>query len=139
MKNRPGENRRASRGTALMAVIIMFVLVSAAVVSLTLVFATQTRRTRNTAAGAQLRQLLLASAETAKDELQTHGSQPRDVAVPTPVAGSTLNMQMKEGRDGHAEVRAQARLGDHTAVQVMTFARGAKGWVLESAVLSGMQ
>ncbi len=132
---RDGGRMAGERGMAMMAVIVMFVLIGAAVVSMTALFATEVRRTRAAAGGAQLRQLLLAGTVVAEEELRMHGGAERDVAVKVPVEGGGLRLHVVAEGTG-ASVRVEASLREARGLEVVRFGRGADGaWVVVGAVL----
>ena len=121
-------------------VIGMFVLVGIALVSLTMFFTTQARRTQAAAQGAQLRQLLLAAPAYAQAELTSGGNQPRDVQIPVPVEDATLTLTIAKNPDaapsaspplpGTAQVTATATFRNHKAVQTLAFRQTPAAWLL---------
>ena len=129
--------RRATlpRGMAVITVVIMLVLVSAAVTAMTLLFATEARRTHEATAGAQLRQLLLAAEPAALDELQRHDSAARDVTIPTPVASATLTLHITPAGGDQAQVHVLAKSTRDQRAQTLTFTRTTGRWQLHSAEL----
>ena len=131
--NRPSHR---SRGSTVIAVIFMFILMSAAITSLTILFATENRRTLATTSGSQLRQLLLASQTFAANDLQAHGPASREVPVPTPVSGATVTLTFTPSDSNKVNVRAMAKLSHASASQTLTYVRADGGtWRLDSAVL----
>jgi hypothetical protein len=121
---------------ALMAVIMMFVLIGVAVISMTLLFATEIRRTRAAANGAQLRQLLLAAAFTAPEELQSHGTTDCTVTLPVPLPDAAAAIHIVPSGPGAATLHLTARLRDSRAAETLQMLRDQNGkWSITSAIL----
>jgi hypothetical protein len=93
---------RRSRGTALGFALILLGVVAAAITALTFAFAAEARRTRSAVIGPQQRQLLLAATFLAADELQSHGTQPRQLALATPLPTATLTLTVNPPADSGA-------------------------------------
>jgi Tfp pilus assembly protein PilV len=115
------------RGMALMAVVMMFVLIGVAVLSMTLLFQTEIRRTRATVNGAQLRQLLLAGAAAATDDLRTVGPTDRDRIIKVPLAGAALAFHITPNGSDAATLHITATLRDSRAAQTLQLTRAANG------------
>jgi hypothetical protein len=130
-----GFRSTSRRGTALIAVIFMFVLVAATLTALGVLFANEAKRTRSTVAGAQLRQLLLAAMPAASHELDKDGPAARDVVVHTPVDGANLTLHIQPAADQTAHVKVTAKNPSSVAVQTLVYARTANAWQLKSARL----
>jgi hypothetical protein len=135
------ENRKSkienNRGTAFMAVIIMMVLIAAAIAAMGSLFAAEAKRTKNTIAGAQLRQLLLAADPAAREELARNAT-PHELSLPTPIG--SLKLHIESASSTTATIRTTARLPDAVMVSTTTYTRieNGEGWTLQSATLSGM-
>jgi Tfp pilus assembly protein PilV len=123
------------RGSTLIAVLVSFTLIAAAVTAMTVLFATEARRTRAAAVGAQLRQLLLAAPPAALDELQRNGTAARHVTVPTPVAGATLTLQVRSDAKDAAEILVIAKTRAGLATQLLRYAGSGHQRKLRSATL----
>ncbi len=130
-----------TRGTALMAAILMLVFVGAAITAMTTLFIHEAKRTHIAVAGAQLRQLLLAADPAAREELARNAT-PHEVKLPTPLANATLTLQIQSTPDT-ATVRTIAHLAGGegiTATSTTTYTRNptAGSWSLQSATLAGL-
>jgi len=134
--NRSHKNSCRSRGSALIAVIITFVLISAAITALALLFATEARRTRATLAGAQLRQLLLAAAPSATDELNKNGNAAREIPVKTPLPQDTLTLTITPRSPTTAQVTIIAKTPTASLSQSLTYTKTATTWSLHTATLN---
>jgi hypothetical protein len=133
---RAAKNAPSSRGFVTVMVIIMFVFIAAAIVSLTLLFATEMHRTRAAVAGAQLRQLLLAATPAVQQELTRHGTAARDITIPTPVTGATLTAHIITIAPDKVTIRITAKLPASATSQTLTYLHKAQAWQLQSAVIS---
>jgi hypothetical protein len=110
-------------------VIGMLVLVGISIISLSLYFTTQARRTQAATAGAQLRQLLLAAPAFAGEELTARGNADRAVAVPVPVEGTELTLTIAK-TESATVVTATARLRAYHASQRLEYRQTSAGWTL---------
>jgi type II secretory pathway component PulK len=132
---RATKRKNTSRGATLVAVLISFTLVAAAVTAMMVLFATQAKRTRSTLAGTQLRQLLLAAPPVALDELRRHGQTARDVTIHTPVKDATLTLHIQSKSNNNAEIHVTAKHQTTSATQTLTYAHTANNWKLQSTTL----
>ncbi|MCL2645535.1 MAG: hypothetical protein FWD61_00850 [Phycisphaerales bacterium] len=128
-------DRQGSRGFTLIAVIFMFIVIAAAVAAMTVLFATENRRTIGTHSGTQLRQLLLASAPAAEEELKLHGSAAREWTLPTPLPEAKVTLTFKPVSEGKADVRIDVKMGRSSASQTLRYIHSGQSWALESATL----
>jgi len=126
---------RPRRGFTLIAVIFMFIVIGAAVAAMAVLFATENRRTMGTRAGAQLRQLLLASVPFAEAELQSRGTTVRIISLDTPVRGAKVTLTIQPVDEGKARVRVDAVMGKSAATQTLRYVQSGGLWGLESSVL----
>jgi hypothetical protein len=119
-------------------VIGILVLVSIAIMAVASGMTMQVKRTRAAAAGAQLRQLLLAAPVVARAELASGGPRQREVNVPVPAGleGATLTLDIGPG-DGAPTARmlATALMKGYKASQQLEFRQEAGGWTLQASEL----
>jgi hypothetical protein len=137
MKRSPHPDR--NRGSALVAVIITFTLVAAALTALAILFNTEAKRTKATVAGVQLRQLLLAATPSATEELNAHGNATRDVQLKAPVDGATLVLKITAKSPTTAQVTVTATTSGASLSQSLTYANTNSQWTLHAATLSSGQ
>ena len=126
--------RRRAKTSAFAAVtaVVMLGLVASVLAALAMMFAADARRTRNAAADAQLRQLLIAGAADVQQRLK-QGQTTFDVKVPAPAEGEMQLRATAEG-DGVRAVVA-ATLGTRRGEQTLKFTRDGARWRLASVEL----
>lgn len=127
--------RRRWRGSMVVAVLMMLAFVAVTVTALAVVFATEVKRTRTAASGAQLRQLLLAAPPVAVEELRRNGTGERELPVATPVENATLVLRIRPQGDERVQVQAVAKWQGAAAAQSLTYQREGNAWKLHSASL----
>jgi hypothetical protein len=128
-----------SRAFAFITVILMMSLIAGAVAALAVLFATEARRTRAAVEGAQLRQLLLAAAPLATEELRLGGPAAREVPVPTPIATDTLTLQIKPLDTDHAQVQVIAKSPNSHADLTLIYLHQGSAWQLQAAALTAQR
>jgi Na+-transporting NADH:ubiquinone oxidoreductase subunit NqrC len=117
--------RRHAKNSAFAAVtaIVLLGLVASTLAAMAMMFAAEARRTRNAAADAQLRQLLIAGATEVEQRL-SKGQTTFDTKLAAPADGA---IQLTATSDGDAGVRAvvAATLGRRRQEQTLRFSRTA--------------
>ena len=129
--------RRHAKNSAFAAVtaIVLLGLVASTLAAMAMMFAADARRTRNAAADAQLRQLLIAGAADVEQRL-SKGQTTFDTKLAAPTDGT---IQLTATPDGDAAVRVTvaATLGPRRQDQTLRFTRAAGGdqWKLAAVEL----
>ncbi len=131
------------RGTALAFAVVLIGVVAAAATALTVAFAAEVRRTRSAVIGPQQRHLLLAATFLAADELNAHGVQPRQLALPTPLAAATLTLTIAPppaaatlpGDGSTTTVTVRCDYHGAQASETLTYQQAQGVWHLTDAVL----
>jgi hypothetical protein len=132
MKRRFGR----SCGTALSLAVILLAVVAAAITALTVAFAAEARRTRSAVIGPQQRQLLLAATFLAADELNAHGTQPRQLALATPLPSATLTLTVSPPADtATATLTVLCDYRGTQASETLTYEQKNGAWRLAGATL----
>lgn len=135
--------QRMSRGFATTVVVGMLVLVAAAVLALTVLFATEMRRTRDARLHAQQRQLLLAGAEQARGLVQKWNGQPEEfaMALPAALAGhASVTIALHETDAKGIPARITATIDGQSMKQtVVLLPNPNQKWTIASATLEGLQ
>ena len=127
---------RRRNGFAILMAIALLAIVGMAIISVSSVFAAQIRRTRDTQADAQIRQLLLAAAPIASERLgqwDGNNGQPMMVDLPPELADCQLSIRFAPGADGDATVDVQASIGKRQGFETLRYAHRGAGWELTSA------
>jgi hypothetical protein len=124
-----------NRGFVSAMAIAMIFLVSAAVITLSIWFTTQARRTQATVAGTQIRQLLLAGIPASLDEIQARGISNRNVTVLTPVDGGQLLLTITKITDTTAMVQVNAELRGKKGAQQLQLEKTGPTWRLSGVHL----
>ena len=125
---------RRTKNAAFAAVtaIVLLGLVATTLGALAMMFAADARRTRNAAAEAQLRQLLIAGAASAQQRLDK-GPTPFDIKMAAP---ADALLQLTAAPDGDAlRVIVTAALGPRRQEQTLRFIRAGDKWKLASVEL----
>jgi hypothetical protein len=134
---------RTPRGFATTVVVGMLVLVAAAVLALTVLFATEMRRTRDARLHAQQRQLLLAGAAQARATLQSGSGQPQEIrmTLPKPLGErSSVTITLGARDFQRVPARITATVDGQSMRQSIVLAPGAdQKWTIASATLEGLQ
>lgn len=120
------------RGVASITAIVMIGLVGVALAGAAAMFSAQSKRTRDEATEAQLRQLLTAGAIAAVDAI--------DVKLPPELSndGAKLTIQRKTEGD-LATVEMSASLRGREMRQTLRLTRSSEKWNITDAVLGGDQ
>jgi hypothetical protein len=133
----------ARTGFATSAVIGMLLLVAAAVLAATMLFATEMRRTRDASIHAQQRQLLLAGAAEALRTAPSVGGTKKDFQVNLPselAAHASLHVSIGPAANATLPATVQTVVDGQPMRQTVTLARaGERGWIIREARLEGMQ
>ena len=138
------------RGMASIVAVGTIPLVAVALAAMLSLFAAEIRRTRDAAAGAQLRQLLVAGEWAARDRVGKNAgpvTEPADVPVMLPAelgggegegadVGAALRLRIEPGEGPErVNVRVAATVGRAGAAQALVFERKGAGWELVRAEL----
>ena len=127
--------RRGQRPRAFAVIFALFLiaLVGAALLALTSLMTSDTRRSTRGAVDAQLRQLLHAGAVAAVERMRSANELPADgfdVALPHELGGPSAGVHVSRGPDGRANI--DARLGDQTARQQVELLQDGGVWQVKS-------
>jgi hypothetical protein len=124
--------RAKNSAFAAVTAIVLLGLVASTLAAMAMMFAADARRTRNGAAEAQLRQLLIAGAADVQQRLDK-GQTSFDVKVIAPAEG---NLQLSAAADGDV-IRAvvAASLGRRHSEQTLRFTRDGERWKLAAVEL----
>ncbi len=125
--------RATSSAFAAVTAVVMLGLVASVLAALAMMFAADARRTRNAAADAQLRQLLIAGAADVQQRL-TQGQTTFEVNVAAPAAEGHIQLRATAEGDGVRAVVA-ATLGTRRSEQTLHFTRDGDRWRLASVEL----
>jgi hypothetical protein len=136
---------RRWRGFATVTALTLLVFIGATLGSLSMLFSQQARRTSDDRRDAQLRQLLLAGAQTVVQRASAWpadaGGQNWAAALPKELgdAGASVAVKVAPGRasDGAGALSAvvEAKFDGHAARQTLTLGRSAGRWVVVAARL----
>ena len=127
-------HRQRAKTSAFAAVtaVVMLGLVASVLAALAMMFAADARRTRNAAADAQLRQLLIAGAADVQQRLK-QGQATFEVRVPSPTEGE---MHLRATADnGGVRALIAATLGTRRSEQTLRFTRDGDRWRLAGVEL----
>jgi len=136
----PVRNSRI-RGMAMVVAIIMLALLGIALAAMSRSFAHHAKRTRDGSRDAQLRQMLLAGAdslaEKSRDWPADVAEQNWSVQLPKPLAnsGASLSVTLKQPAQSAIAATVIARLDDSTARQTLTLRRTGSKWRIADARL----
>jgi len=135
--------RKSRTGFSLMIVMAAIMIMAGGVAAISILFATDAKRTRAALAGPELRQLLAAGEAAARDELAARGTAARDVTVTTPVDAAGLKVHIAPSDGGAAnsaaDVRVIAEFRSMRAAQLVQFVRQGDGpWTVKAVRLEQM-
>jgi type II secretory pathway component PulK len=135
---RSQSRRRARRGFALIAAVLLLGLVVVAVTLLANATAADGQRTLECQQRAQLDQLLLAAATDAPAHLKSSNLKSNDswqCDLPTALSEQSASVEttVTSVESDHIDLHVRARLANRSAEQSLRFARAGNGWRLSSA------
>ena len=128
------------RGSAALLAVTMVGLAGVMIAALASLFAAEARRTRDAAAEAQLRQLLVAGASLAFECVRAATPIAADTAIQPPASlvidNARVTMRLLPPADvDTARVEVHAVLGEREMSQTLRFVRRDAGWSLAGATL----
>ena len=134
------DSRRRSRGFVLLLALSLMAVVIAAAADLSLAVGSQYQRTRTAVVDAQLRQLLMAGCEAARQQIVDGRAATTavTVALPDELAsnGGVLTVTALAGNtEDDAAMTIEARFGGHRESELIRFHRAGAGWVLADVAL----
>lgn len=122
---------RRRRGFALLIAVTLLGLAGATLAILATLVAGEARRTREAAAEAQVRQLLIAGEALAQAQMQNAATtQPVEVKLPDELKGATVVVQ-RTGEQAHIEVAFEGRRAGET----VWFSKNGNGWQVSGVEL----
>jgi|GEM_PF-3669395 len=130
---------KSRQGVTTILMVSMMMIVSAATLSLMVVFSAEARRTRDAGIAAQQRQLLLAGTKAALEALRAEkGESLIHVVLPESLR-ATLTVEMESISPAPSTIAMQAvitaTVDDHPARSTVIFEGQGNQWKLRSAVL----
>jgi type II secretory pathway component PulK len=129
-------NRRVRKtGFMTMVALLMLALVSAAMVSMTVAMNVDHRRTESQAVQAQLRQMLLAGAESLPTDASHLDGRRQKWAIATPAAEISVFAESTPATDGSVSVRLDAAIAKHRLEETVQLHRDGQRWAAVSIKL----
>ena len=130
--------RRLHKGFATFTAVVMLMLVGIALLSLTVLFQDDSRRTMRHSAELQLRQLLIAGAVAAEAQvdLQPDPAGPRTLPMPDGYEATQVEVTYLRQTSSTIQATVSASLEGYEAEQQLSFNLNEAGWVLVEAQLT---